>query len=49
MLAFAAGADIAVPSIAGVRQSYLSAIEDGWGDRDFPLLTAWRFGQHKKG
>ena len=49
MLAFAAGADIAVPSIAGVRQSYLSAIEDGWGDRDFPLLTAWRFGQHKIG
>ena len=49
MLDFAAGADIAVPSIAGVRPSYQSAVEDGWGERDFPLLTAWRFGQNRKG
>lgn len=49
MLEFAASAGISVPSIAGVRQSYASAVEDGWGDRDFPLLSAWRFGQHKKG
>ena len=49
MLEFAAGADIPVPSIASVRQSYQSAIEDGWGERDFPLLTAWRFGHNRKG
>ena len=49
MLEFAAGADIPVPSIASVRQSYQSALEDGWGERDFPLLTAWRFGHNRKG
>jgi 3-hydroxyisobutyrate dehydrogenase len=49
MLDFAAGADIAVPSIAAVRQSYQSAVEDGWGDSDFPLLSAWRARQHKQG
>lgn len=49
MLEFADGAGIAVPSIEGVRPSYQSAVEDGWGDRDFPLLSAWRVRQHKKG
>ncbi len=49
MLDFAAGAGIDVPSIASVRQSYQSAIDDGWGDCDFPLLTAWRVRQSKTG
>jgi 3-hydroxyisobutyrate dehydrogenase len=49
MLEFAADAGIDVPSVASVRPSYQAAVEDGWGDRDFPLLTAWRFRQHKKG
>lgn len=48
MLEFAAGAGIDVPSIASVRQSYQSAAEDGWGDSDFPLLTAWRVRQHNQ-
>lgn len=48
MVEFAASAGIDVPSIASVRQSYQSAVEDGWGDRDFPLLTAWRVRQHKQ-
>ena len=49
MLDFAADAGIDVPSIASVRQSYQLAAGDGWGGCDFPLLTAWRFRQHKKG
>jgi 3-hydroxyisobutyrate dehydrogenase len=48
MLEYAASAGIDVPSITSVRPSYQAAAQDGWGDADFPFLTAWlvrRLGQ----
>lgn len=36
------------PNINATRRSYQAAVADGWGERDFALLPAWRVAQSKK-
>lgn len=36
------------PAINATRRSYQAAVADGWGERDFALLPAWRVAQSKK-
>lgn len=41
MTELAAARDLKLPVIAETGKHYDAAIEDGWADRNFPLLTAW--------